>query len=98
MNPVVQSGTSSAPTGLELCTELYSHEPDGTEAELERAFVAFSAAYNAFVEGVLTMPSYEIVIYTTDSWDAFPTLRQGFRLILMDEGATSPSAHTRASS
>jgi hypothetical protein len=59
---------------------------DGTEAEIERAFVAFSAAYNAFVEGVLTMPSYEIVIDTTNSWDAFPTLRQGFRLILMDEG------------
>jgi len=37
----------------------------GTEAEIERAFVAFSAAYNAFVEGVLTMPSYEIVIDTT---------------------------------
>jgi hypothetical protein len=32
---------------------------DGTKAEIERAFVAFSAAYNAFVEGVLTMPSYE---------------------------------------
>jgi ribonucleoside-diphosphate reductase beta chain len=59
---------------------------DGTEAEIERAFVAFSAAYNAFVEGVLTMPSYEIVIDTTNSWDAFPTLREGFRLILMDEG------------
>jgi ribonucleoside-diphosphate reductase beta chain len=59
---------------------------EGTEAEIERAFVAFSAAYNAFVEGVLTMPSYEIVIDTTTSWDAFPTLRQGFRLILMDEG------------
>ena len=59
---------------------------DGTEAEIERAFVAFSAAYNAFVEGVLTMPSYEIVIDTTTIWNAFPTLRQGFRLILMDEG------------
>jgi ribonucleoside-diphosphate reductase beta chain len=59
---------------------------EGTEAEIERAFVAFSAAYNAFVEGVLTMPSYEIVIDTTTSWDAFPTLRQGFKLILMDEG------------
>jgi len=58
----------------------------GAEAEIERAFVAFSAAYNAFVEGVLTMPSYEIVIDTTTSWNAFPTLRQGFRLILMDEG------------
>jgi ribonucleoside-diphosphate reductase beta chain len=59
---------------------------DGTEAEIERAFVAFSAAYNSFVEGVLTMPSYEIVIDTTTTWDAFPTLREGFRLILMDEG------------
>jgi ribonucleoside-diphosphate reductase beta chain len=59
---------------------------EATEAEIERAFVAFSAAYNAFVEGVLTMPSYEIVIDTTSSWNAFPTLRQGFRLILMDEG------------
>jgi ribonucleoside-diphosphate reductase beta chain len=58
----------------------------GTESEIERAFVQFSAAYNAFAEGVLTMPSYEIVIDTCDSWDAFPTLKQGFRLILMDEG------------
>ncbi len=32
------------------------------------------------------MPSYEIVIDTTKLWDAFPTLREGFRLILMDEG------------
>jgi len=59
---------------------------DGTEAEIERAFVAFSAAYNAFVEGVLTMPSYEIVIDTTERWDAFPALNRGFRLILSDEG------------
>ena len=58
----------------------------GTEAEIERAFVQFSAAYNAFVEGVLTMPSYEIVIDTTAQWGAFPTLNQGFKLILMDEG------------
>ncbi|MGL6280062.1 MAG: ribonucleotide-diphosphate reductase subunit beta, partial [Gaiella sp.] len=28
---------------------------DGTEEEIERAFVQFSAAYNGFVEGVLTM-------------------------------------------
>ena len=59
---------------------------DGGEKEIERAFVRFSAAYNAFVEGVLTMPSYEIVIDTTILWDAFPTLREGFRLILLDEG------------
>lgn len=58
----------------------------GAEADVERAFVAFSAAYNSFVEGVLTMPSYEIVIDTTDAWNAFPTLKQGFKLILMDEG------------
>src|SRR4029078_9472747 len=49
---------------------------EGTEAEIERAFVAFSAAYNAFVEGVLTMPSYEIVIDTTESWKRFPHLLQ----------------------
>jgi ribonucleoside-diphosphate reductase beta chain len=59
---------------------------DGTEEEIERAFVQFSAAYNGFVEGVLTMPSYEIVIDTTAQWCAFPTLNQGFKLILMDEG------------
>jgi HSP20 family molecular chaperone IbpA len=58
----------------------------GTEKEIERAFVQFSAAYNGFVEGVLTMPSYEIVIDTTTQWDAFPTLNQGFKLILADEG------------
>jgi ribonucleoside-diphosphate reductase beta chain len=58
----------------------------GTEADVERAFVQFSAAYNAFVEGVLTMPSYEIVIDTTERWDAFPALNRGFRLILSDEG------------
>lgn len=59
---------------------------DGTEEQIEPAFVRFSAAYNGFVEGVLTMPSYEIVIDTTELWDAFPGLREGFRLILMDEG------------
>ncbi len=41
------------------------------------AFVRFSAAYNGFVEGVLTMPSYEIVIDTTDLWNAFPGFRRG---------------------
>jgi ribonucleoside-diphosphate reductase beta chain len=56
------------------------------EERTEEAFVRFSAAYNGFVEGVLTMPSYEIVIDTTKLWDAFPTLREGFRLILLDEG------------
>ena len=49
----------------------------GTDVDVERAFVQFSAAYNAFVEGVLTMPSYEIVIDTTERWDAFPALNRG---------------------
>jgi hypothetical protein len=38
------------------------------------------------VEGVLTMPSYEIVIDTTEMWDVLPTLRFGFKSILGDEG------------
>lgn len=58
----------------------------GSEKDVERAFVRFSAAYNAFAEGVLTMPSYEIVIDTTEQWKAFPTLNRAFRLILADEG------------
>jgi ribonucleoside-diphosphate reductase beta chain len=58
----------------------------GEQAEIEAAFVRFAAAYNGFAEGVLTMPSYEIVIDTTLLWDAFPTLREGFRRILADEG------------
>jgi ribonucleoside-diphosphate reductase beta chain len=59
---------------------------DGDTAGIEAAFVRFAAAYNAFAEGVLTMPSYEIVIDTTLMWDAFPALREGFRRILADEG------------
>ena len=58
----------------------------GDEADVERAFVRFATAYNAFAEGVLTMPSYEIVIDTCDAWGAFPALKQGFRMILADEG------------
>ena len=58
----------------------------GSEEDVERAFVRFSTAYNALAEGVLTMPSYEIVIDTCDQWGAFPALKQGFRRILADEG------------
>lgn len=58
----------------------------GDEAAIERAFVRFATLYCAWVEGVLTMPSYEIVIDTTELWDALPTLRQGFKNILADEG------------
>jgi ribonucleoside-diphosphate reductase beta chain len=53
---------------------------------IEQGFVRFATLYNSYAEGVLTMPSYEIVIDTTKLWDALPTLRQGFRLITADEG------------
>ena len=58
----------------------------GEQAAIERAFVQFATLYCAWVEGVLTMPSYEIVIDTTEQWDALPALRKGFRRILGDEG------------
>jgi ribonucleoside-diphosphate reductase beta chain len=58
----------------------------GDEAAVERAFVQFATLYCAWVEGVLTMPSYEIVIDTTELWGVLPGLRQGFRNILGDEG------------
>jgi ribonucleotide reductase beta subunit family protein with ferritin-like domain len=58
----------------------------GDEAAIEAAFVKFATLYCAWVEGVLTMPSYEIVIDTTELWEALPTLRQGFKNILGDEG------------
>jgi ribonucleoside-diphosphate reductase beta chain len=66
--------------------ELLQASMDGDKEAIEAGFVRFSAAYNGFVEGVLTMPSYEIVIDTTDLWGAFPGLKEGFRLILRDEG------------
>lgn len=53
---------------------------------IEEGFVRFSTLYNAWVEGVLTMPTYEIVMDTTGAWDVLPTLRAGFKGILADEG------------
>src|SRR5438552_500706 len=58
----------------------------GDESAIEGAFVRFATLYCTWVEGVLTMPSYEIVIDTAELWDVLPTLRQGFRNILGDEG------------
>jgi ribonucleoside-diphosphate reductase beta chain len=58
----------------------------GDESAIEAAFVEFATLYCAWVEGVLTMPSYEIVIDTTTMWDALPALRLGFKNILGDEG------------
>ena len=68
------------------------------EADVERAFVRFSTAYNAIAEGVLTMPSYEIVIDTCDGWDAFPALKQGFRASWPTRAGTSRSARRPAAS
>jgi ribonucleoside-diphosphate reductase beta chain len=66
--------------------KLFASTRGGSEEDVERAFVQFATIYNAFAEGILTMPSYEIVIDTTEMWDAFPTLRYAFRRILSDEG------------
>jgi ribonucleoside-diphosphate reductase beta chain len=66
--------------------ELSAAARSGDRGEIERAFVRFSTLYNTWVEGVLTMPTYEIVMDTTEAWGVLPTLRQGFRGILADEG------------
>lgn len=58
----------------------------GDEADIKRAFVVFSTLYNVWVEGVLTMPSYELVIDLCDLLGGLETLKQGYRLILSDEG------------
>jgi ribonucleoside-diphosphate reductase beta chain len=54
---------------------------------IERAFIRFSTLYNTWVEGVLTMPTYEIVLDTCAMWGGvLATLSQGFRGVLADEG------------
>jgi ribonucleoside-diphosphate reductase beta chain len=68
--------------GRKLTTAVESDD----EGAIEAAFVQFATLYCAWIEGVLTMPSYEIVIDTTMLWDVLPALRQGFRNILGDEG------------
>lgn len=66
--------------------ELEEAIADGDESEVKRRLVRYLALYCGFVEGVLSMPSYEIVVDACTAWDAFPALKQGFRLILADEG------------
>jgi ribonucleoside-diphosphate reductase beta chain len=66
--------------------ELMEAVRSGDEAAIEAGFVRFAALYNGFAEGVLTMPSYELVIDTIDLWQSFPALKQGFHRILADEG------------
>jgi ribonucleoside-diphosphate reductase beta chain len=66
--------------------ELTEAVSSGNIDAIEDGFVRFATLYNGFAEGVLTMPSYEIVIDTTSLWGGLATLRKGFRRILADEG------------
>jgi ribonucleoside-diphosphate reductase beta chain len=59
---------------------------EADESEVERRVVRYLTLYCTFVEGVLSMPSYEIVVDACTTWDALPALKRGFRLILADEG------------
>jgi len=70
----------------------------GDREQIERAFLRFLTLYNGHVEGVLTMPSYEIVVDTCTAWDALPALKQGYRRIMSDEGRhiTSGTSAVRA--
>jgi ribonucleoside-diphosphate reductase beta chain len=54
--------------------------------QIERSFLRFLTLYNGHVEGVLTMPSYEIVVDACTAWGVLPALKQGYRRILSDEG------------
>jgi ribonucleoside-diphosphate reductase beta chain len=58
----------------------------GDHRAIEQGFVRFAPLYNMWVEGVLTMPTYEIVLDTCGMWGVLATLCQGFRGILADEG------------
>jgi ribonucleoside-diphosphate reductase beta chain len=66
----------------ELTDAVHAEDRD----KIERAFLRFLTLYNAHVEGVLTMPSYEIVVDTCTAWDVLPALKQGYRRIMSDEG------------
>ena len=58
----------------------------GDEADVEHRLLRYMTLYCAFVEGVLSMPSYEIVVDACRAWGRLPTLQLGFRKILADEG------------
>jgi ribonucleoside-diphosphate reductase beta chain len=66
--------------------ELNEAVQGGDRESIERAFLRFLTLYNGHVEGVLTMPSYEIVVDTCTAWDALPALKYGYHRILSDEG------------
>jgi ribonucleoside-diphosphate reductase beta chain len=65
----------------------------GKRKEIEIAYVRALTTYNIVTEGILSMPSYEIVVDSTRVFgDICPTLREGFKLILRDEGRHITSA------
>ena len=70
----------------QYAAELEQALAEGDEREVERRLVRYMALYCGFVEGVLSMPSYEIVVDACRTWGALPTLQLGFRKILADEG------------
>jgi ribonucleoside-diphosphate reductase beta chain len=66
--------------------ELLEAVHDNDREQIERAFLRLLTLYNAHVEGVLTMPSYEIVVDACIAWNVLPALQYGYRRILSDEG------------
>jgi ribonucleoside-diphosphate reductase beta chain len=80
LKEVVHEGIPRYARKLTEAVQAQGHE------RIERAFLRFLTLYNGHVEGVLTMPSYEIVVDTCTAWDVLPGLRRGYRRILSDEG------------
>ncbi len=61
--------------------------PDGRpRARSRRRSCASRPSTTRGSKGVLTMPTYEIVMDTTSAWGVLPTLQAGFKGILADEG------------
>lgn len=67
--------------------ELLAATLEGDEERIKPALVRAATIYNAHAEGVLSRPSYEIVVDSCKAWDdTLPALQEGFRLIMKDEG------------
>ena len=65
----------------------------GDRSSVVRSLIRSLVAYNVVAEGILTMPSYEIVIDTLKVFgNICPALAQGFGYILRDEGRHITSA------
>jgi ribonucleoside-diphosphate reductase beta chain len=80
LKEVVHEGIPTYALELSMAVQAKDRE------RIERAFLRFLTLYNGHVEGVLTMPSYEIVVDACTVWGVLPALKQGYRRILSDEG------------